>query len=74
MRVEETKLREEEATKREEIRADVEKVKEQVRLKELEVEHTSKLLLLEQLRLKRAIVEKEGLAALRFKKNIEAAE
>ncbi|KAF9361277.1 hypothetical protein BGX34_007242 [Mortierella sp. NVP85] len=74
MRVEETKMREEEATKREEIRANVEKVKEQVRMKELEVEHTSKLLLLEQLRLKRAIVEKEGLAALRFKKNIEAVE
>jgi hypothetical protein len=58
---EEAKMREEECTKRESIRMELEKIKEQVRMKELEVEHTNRLLLLEQARYKRAVAERENL-------------
>ncbi|KAK3811194.1 MAG: hypothetical protein J3Q66DRAFT_351280 [Benniella sp.] len=65
LRFDETKLREEETTKREAIRIEVEKLKEQARMKELDIEHTTKLLLLEETRLKRAMAEKENLERLK---------
>ncbi|KAF9348239.1 hypothetical protein BGX34_002594 [Mortierella sp. NVP85] len=88
LRVEETRLREEELTKREAIRAEVKKMKEQVRMKELEVkkakeqakvkeleiEHVNRLLLLEEMRLKRAVAEKENLYVLKVKEDTEVTE
>ncbi|KAF9361272.1 hypothetical protein BGX34_007237 [Mortierella sp. NVP85] len=68
LRVEEIRMREEEATKREGIRAEVEKMKEQVRMKELELEHTNKLLLLEETRLKLAVAEMEHYEASKMMK------
>jgi hypothetical protein len=65
LRVEETKVREEEATKREAIRIEIEKMKEQARMKELDVAHTTKLLLLEETRYKRTVAEKENLAMVK---------
>ncbi|KAK3811192.1 MAG: hypothetical protein J3Q66DRAFT_59637, partial [Benniella sp.] len=88
LRVEETRLREEELTKREAIRAEVNKMKEQVRMKDLEVrkvkeqarvkeldiEHVNRLLLLEEMRLKRAVAEKENLHMLKVEGDTEATE
>jgi len=68
LRVEEIRMREEEATKREGIRAEVEKMKEQVRMKELELEHTNRLLLLEETRLKLAVAEMEHYEASKMVK------
>ncbi|KAF9361280.1 hypothetical protein BGX34_007245 [Mortierella sp. NVP85] len=65
LRFDETKLREEETTKREAMRIEVEKLKEQARMKELDIEHTTKLLLLEETRLRRAMAEKEDLETLK---------
>lgn len=65
LRFDETKLREEETTKREAIRIEVEKLKEQARMKELDIEHTTKLLLLEETRLRCAMAEKESLETLK---------
>ncbi|KAK3811205.1 MAG: hypothetical protein J3Q66DRAFT_351297 [Benniella sp.] len=62
LRVEEIRLREEENTKRVAIRAEVEKMKDQVRMKELDLEHTNRLLLLEETRMRCAMLEKENFA------------
>jgi hypothetical protein len=73
LRVEETRLREEENTKRVGIRAEVEKMKEQVRMKELDLEHTNRLLLLEETRMRRAMLERENFA-LKKEESVGAAE
>ncbi|KAK3811197.1 MAG: hypothetical protein J3Q66DRAFT_372870 [Benniella sp.] len=54
-------LREQEMTKRESIRMEIEKMKEQAKIKELDIEHTNRLLLLEETRYKRALAEKENM-------------
>ncbi|KAF9361271.1 hypothetical protein BGX34_007236 [Mortierella sp. NVP85] len=73
LRVEEVRLREEENTKRMAIRAEVEKMKDQVRMKELELEHTNRLLLLEETRMRRVMLEKENFA-LKKEESVGAAE
>ncbi|KAK3811190.1 MAG: hypothetical protein J3Q66DRAFT_351262 [Benniella sp.] len=74
LRVEETRIREEEltkrlkeeeTTKREAIQAEMEKSKDQIRMRELDIEHINKMLLLEEARHKRAVMEKESLDMLK---------
>ncbi|KAK3811333.1 MAG: hypothetical protein J3Q66DRAFT_351584 [Benniella sp.] len=74
LRVEETRLREEETTKREAIRAEVEKTKDQIRMKELEIEHTSKLLQLEEARTKRAVAERKNLQTMKTRESTGSVE
>jgi hypothetical protein len=74
LRVEETRLREEETTKREAIRADVEKAKDQIRMKELEIDHTSKLLQLEEARTKRAVAERKNLQTMKTRESTGSVE
>ncbi|KAF9359547.1 hypothetical protein BGX34_008303 [Mortierella sp. NVP85] len=74
LRVEETRLREEETTKREAIRAEVEKAKDQIRMKELEIEHTSKLLQLEEARTKRAVAERKNLQTMKTRESTGSVE
>ncbi|KAF9362245.1 hypothetical protein BGX34_006546 [Mortierella sp. NVP85] len=74
LRVEEARVREEEITKREAIQAEVEKSKNQIRMKELEIQHTNRVLLLEEARLRRAVLEMEKLKMSKMKENTLATE
>jgi hypothetical protein len=68
LREEETtkRLKEEETTKREAIQAEMEKLKDQIRIRELDIEYTNRMLLLEEARHKRAVVEKGNIGALKI--------